>query len=197
MDRKTWAVVLIMAVTAPQATGQIKTEGKASYYADMLHGHTMSNGQPYNKYDMTCAHLHYPLGTRLKVKNLRNGKEVIVKVTDRGPHAKRYILDLSRAAAEELDFILAGFAPVEITVVSDVRIPYRNTDEHPWTEWSDEHVPISLIYEPYGTGTPHLLRQMPKRNRQPVFRQGKLPPGDTVPDVQAEEEKTKTRQTKR
>lgn len=85
----------------------------------------MSNGEPYHRDSMTCAHLKYPLGTKLKVKNPRNGKEVIVEVTDRGPHTKRFSIDLSYAAARELDIISSGFCLVEITPWYGDKIPYR------------------------------------------------------------------------
>lgn len=100
-------------------------KGNASYYSDKLHGRKMSNGDPYHRDSMTCAHLKYPLGTMLKVRNPINNKEVIVKVTDRGPHTKRFILDLSRAAAKELDIIRSGFSQVEITPYHKNEIPYR------------------------------------------------------------------------
>ena len=89
--------------------------GKASYYSDRLHGNRMSNGQRYHRDSLTCAHRKFPFGTKLRVKNLSNGKEVIVTVTDRGPYSKRYILDLSRAAASQLGILGAGFCSCEIT----------------------------------------------------------------------------------
>lgn len=69
-----------------------------------------------------CAHRTYPFGTKLNVRNLRNNKTVVVTVVDRGPHIRGRILDLSYAAAKELDMISQGIAMVEITVHSD--IPY-------------------------------------------------------------------------
>ena len=86
----------------------------------------MSNGDPYHRDSMTCAHLKYPLGTYLCVRNPKNGKEVVVKVTDRGPHTKRFAIDLSLAAARELDIIHKGFAMVEITPCPEDKVPYRS-----------------------------------------------------------------------
>lgn len=74
---------------------------------------------------MTCAHLKYPLGTMLKVKNVQNGKEVVVEVTDRGPHIKKYMIDLSYAAARELGFTQSGFCLVEVTPCYIDQVPYR------------------------------------------------------------------------
>jgi len=87
----------------------------------------MSNGRPYHNEKMTCAHRRYPFGTKLKVRNPRNGREVIVEVTDRGPFAKGRIIDLSYAAARELGMLAAGVVTVEVSVVgNDVKIPYRD-----------------------------------------------------------------------
>ena len=75
----------------------------------------MSNGERYHRDSMTCAHKKYPFGTLLKVRNPLNGKEVVVRVTDRGPFSKRYVIDPPKAAARELGFIRKGFCQVEIT----------------------------------------------------------------------------------
>lgn len=116
-----------LLAAAPSATSQQLKEqrGNASYYADRFHGRLMSNGQPYHRDSMTCAHLRYPLGTWLRVRNLTNGKEVIVQVTDRGPYSRKFVIDLSRAAARELDIIQYGFRQVEITPFVEGKIPYR------------------------------------------------------------------------
>lgn len=91
-----------------------QTRGTASYYSHKLHGSKTSNGARYHKDSMTCAHRTFPFGTWLKVKNLKNNKEVIVKVTDRGPFARKRIIDVSYAAAKKLDFIGHGITKVEI-----------------------------------------------------------------------------------
>lgn len=89
--------------------------GKASYYSHKLKGHHTSDGGKYHPDSLTCAHRSYPLGTILKVRNPKNDHEVIVKVTDRGPHQRRLIIDLSYSAASVLDIVRAGIAQVEIT----------------------------------------------------------------------------------
>ena len=98
--------------------------GNASYYADRFHGRLMSNGKPYHRDSMTCAHLRYPIGTWLHVRNIENGKEVVVRVTDRGPYSRKFVIDLSRAAARELGIIQYGYRPVEITPFIPARVPY-------------------------------------------------------------------------
>lgn len=105
---------------------QLKPQlGNASYYADRFHGRTMSNGEKYHRDSMTCAHLSYPMGTWLRVRNLTNGKEVVVRVTDRGPYSRKFSIDLSRAAARELDIIHYGWRPVEIIPFVPGQVPYR------------------------------------------------------------------------
>lgn len=120
---------------------QAVTKGNASYYSNKLHGRRMSNGQRYHKDSMTCAHLKYPLGTILKVRNPLNNKEVIVKVTDRGPHTKRFVIDLSRAAAQKLDIIQAGFSMVEITPYHPGIVPFRLKEQNELPELQLEYHP--------------------------------------------------------
>lgn len=91
-------------------------KGNATYYHSKMQGRKTSDGGKYNKDSLTCAHRTYPLGTLLKVRNPKNNKEVIVKVTDRGPHRKSLIIDLSYAAAKEIDIVRFGIAPVELSV---------------------------------------------------------------------------------
>ena len=124
---KRMLLLLFVAVMIPLATSAQKLSpqrGNASYYADYLHGRTMSNGERYHRDSMTCAHLHYPLGTMLKVRNITNGREVVVKVTDRGPYSRKFVIDLSRAAARQLDIIDYGWRPVEITPFVPGKVPY-------------------------------------------------------------------------
>lgn len=92
--------------------------GTASYYADQFHGKKTSSGEAFNMHDRTCAHRWLPFNTLLKVTNLANGKEVVVRVTDRGPWKHTRLIDLSKQAAKDLDMIRAGTARVSIEVVS-------------------------------------------------------------------------------
>ena len=82
---------LVCGVTTVPAQKQLT--GKATYYSDKLHGRKMSNGERYHRDSMTCAHKKYPFGTLLKVRNPLNGKEVVVRVTDRGVriHPERFL----------------------------------------------------------------------------------------------------------
>ncbi len=89
-------------------------KGKASYYSNKFHGRKTSSGEIYHKDSLTCAHKTYPFGTILEVKNPKNGKSVLVKVTDRGPFSRNKIIDLSYAAARQLEIIRQGVAVVEL-----------------------------------------------------------------------------------
>lgn len=135
---------ILATAFASHSPAQKQTTGKASYYSDKLHGRTMSNGERYHRDSMTCAHMHYPFGTLLRVRNPINGKEVVVEVTDRGPFSKRYIIDLSKAAARELGFIRQGFCQVEITRLRPNRFPFRPEGEDEIPELQLEYHDIEL-----------------------------------------------------
>jgi rare lipoprotein A len=92
-------------------------EGEASYYARSLRGSQMANGAPYKPADMTAAHRKLPLGTKVEVTNTKNDSVAVVEITDRGPYVGDRIIDLSRAAAQELNFIQDGKTNVSLEVV--------------------------------------------------------------------------------
>lgn len=116
------ALLLISILTFALATPAFaQSQGKASFYSNKLHGRHTSDGSIYHKDSLTCAHRTLPFGTMLKVTNQKNGKEVVVKVTDRGPFTRGRIVDLSYAAANELGMIAAGVATVSIENLGNVR----------------------------------------------------------------------------
>jgi rare lipoprotein A len=92
--------------------------GIASWYGDAFDGHTMANGETFDKNAMTACHPTLPFGSVVKVKNLRNGRSVIVRITDRGALAAGRILDLSYGAAQKLAMTTRGLAPVSLEVLS-------------------------------------------------------------------------------
>lgn len=94
-------------------------KGKASFYANRLHNKGTASGLLYNKDSLFCAHKKHPFGTKLLVKNVKNGKEIVVKVVDRGPFVRGRVIDVSRAAADSLGFVRAGTAKVEVWMVGD------------------------------------------------------------------------------
>ena len=91
--------------------------GLAAWYGERLHGNKTSSGERFDCYKLTAAHRALPFGTVLKVTNLRNNRQVMVRVTDRGPLSTRFIIDLSKGAARELNMIRAGIAPVSLEII--------------------------------------------------------------------------------
>lgn len=94
--------------------------GVASYYAEAFHGRKTSSGETFNMHDRTCAHRWLPFNTRVRVTNLTNGRQVVVRVTDRGPWKSTRLIDLSKRAAIDLDIVRSGTARVSIQVVESV-----------------------------------------------------------------------------
>lgn len=94
--------------------------GFATYYARVLDGRETASGRTFDNDHLVAAHPRYPFGTKVRVTNLRNGRSVVVTVVDRGPvrraRASGVIIDLSRAAAERLDFIEEGRARVRLEI---------------------------------------------------------------------------------
>ena len=103
-------------------------KGKASYYSKKFSGRQTASGERLHHDSLTCAHRTYPFGTLLKVTNPANGKEVIVRVTDRGPYVKGRIIDLSVRAARELGIIAQGIAPVTVERYNPANIPFKPED---------------------------------------------------------------------
>ncbi len=100
-------------------TTQVKQSkrGVASWYGPGFHGRRTANGERYNQYGHTAAHRYLPFGTRVRVTNLRNGRSVVVRINDRGPHVRGRIIDLSKGAAAAIGMFSTGTAPVAIEVL--------------------------------------------------------------------------------
>jgi len=92
--------------------------GYASFYAHRFHGRPTAYGETYDEHALTAAHRFLPLGTRVRVTNLANGRSVVLRINDRGPWAKNRLIDVSYAAAQELRFVRQGLARVRIEVVA-------------------------------------------------------------------------------
>src|SRR3954469_19996218 len=101
----------------PVPVGYIE-EGKASWYGVPYHGRAAADGEIYDMEKLVAAHRMLPFNTWLEVTNLQNGKSVKVRVIDRGPFVGGRIIDLSRAAAREIDLLGPGVAPVRLQVIS-------------------------------------------------------------------------------
>ena len=91
--------------------------GMASWYGEYFQGKPTASGEPYEMYDMTAAHLTLPLGSYVRVTNLRNGKAVVVRVNDRGPIVAGRIIDLSYGAATALGYDKRGLQRVRLDLV--------------------------------------------------------------------------------
>jgi len=103
---------------APKALASYTEVGYASWYGDPYHGRRAANGEIYNKYKLTAAHLTLPMGAEVKVTNLENNLSVNVRINDRGPFAKSRIVDLSLAAAQKIQMTGPGTALVRLEVLS-------------------------------------------------------------------------------
>lgn len=95
----------------------IKGRGLASWYGEDFHGWPTANGELYDMDALTAAHRTLPLGTVVRVTNVENGRQVLLRINDRGPYVNGRILDLSRRAALELGMLEDGISPVQIEVV--------------------------------------------------------------------------------
>ena len=97
-------------------------EGNASWYGDPFNGRRASNGEIYDMYKLTAAHRTLPFETMVRVTNLNNGKSTTVRITDRGPFVDNRIIDLSLAAAREIESIGPGVVPVRLEVLGNVDV---------------------------------------------------------------------------
>lgn len=104
--------------TVMPSSANYKERGVASWYGKKFHGRLTSNREVYDMYAMTAAHKSLPLPTYVHVRNLRNNKEIVVRVNDRGPFVHNRIIDLSYAAALKLDMIRDGTGLVEVTAIN-------------------------------------------------------------------------------
>lgn len=101
--------------------------GMASWYGGHDQGHLMACGEPFDEQEMIAAHRTLPLGTSVRVTNLRNGRSVVVKIKDRGPGVSGRVIDVSKAAARKLHFVGRGLTPVKIRVLSEPQKPSSET----------------------------------------------------------------------
>lgn len=95
-------------------------EGQASYYGRELEGNRTASGERFAAEGFTAAHRTLPLGTRLRVTNLANGRSVIVRINDRGPFVRSRLIDVSLAAAREINMVRSGHAQVKLELVRSI-----------------------------------------------------------------------------
>jgi rare lipoprotein A len=116
------AVVIVFfasgRVPAPSAGDNAPVQrGLASWYGPRFHGEPTAQGELFNMNALTAAHRSLPLGTRVRVTHLENGRSVVVRINDRGPYKRGVIIDLSRRAANEIGMVQQGRARVRVEVV--------------------------------------------------------------------------------
>jgi rare lipoprotein A len=101
----------------PQMNLIAHTQGKASWYGPGFQGQLTANGERFNTWAHTAAHRSLPFGTKVRVTNLRNGEAVVVRINDRGPYVGGRVIDLSKAAAQEIGMVHSGTAPVQLEIL--------------------------------------------------------------------------------
>ena len=104
----------------PVAPGSFVEQGVASWYGVPYHGRRAANGEIYDMYKLTAAHRTLPFESVVRVTNLKNGRKTEVRITDRGPFVDNRVIDLSLAAARELDMVASGVVPVRLELVAAV-----------------------------------------------------------------------------
>ena len=110
--------LLLLLSSNLYAKNSKKTEiGIASWYGKAFHGRITANGETYNMYEYTAAHPTLPFNTIVEVTNLQNNRKIKVRINDRGPYAKRRIIDLSYLAAKKLGYLHRGITKVKIKVL--------------------------------------------------------------------------------
>jgi len=136
--------ILILPFFYSHSEAQTQTIGKketgyASYYASRFTGKRTASGETFNNDSLTCAHRTLAFGTLVKVRNLANEREIIVKVNDRGPFVRGRIVDLSRKAAQLLGFAHLGTAKVTIEPIILILPPLEITPTHTIPRvWEDD-----------------------------------------------------------
>ncbi|HUO17548.1 MAG TPA: septal ring lytic transglycosylase RlpA family protein [Verrucomicrobiae bacterium] len=119
--------------------------GTASWYGEYFEGKPTASGEPYDMYDMTAASLTIPLGTYVKVTNLRNGKAVVVRVNDRGPIIPGRIIDVSYQAARVLQFKNKGLQRVRLDLVNTTEVAKDHNTTPLYQTVAFNHPPVAQL----------------------------------------------------
>lgn len=120
---KRFILVIIMMISTlgvysfSNNTKDAKKTSYASYYHDKFNGRKTANGEIFDNSKFTAANRTLPFGTKVRVTNLNNGKEVVVRINDRGPYHASRSLDMSKAAFDEIGNIASGTIPIEYEIV--------------------------------------------------------------------------------
>jgi rare lipoprotein A len=108
--------------THPEEEKLVIQKGVASFYGIKFHNRKTASGEIYNFRELTAAHKHLPFGTLIKVTNLKNNKVVVVKVNDRLPQSSKRVIDVSKAAAIEMDMVRDGVVQVQLEVLNELDV---------------------------------------------------------------------------
>ena len=130
--------LIVISCTAKRDTGSYRYDdpksvdgytqtGIASWYGDKEHRNKTASGERFNRYAYTAAHKSLPFGTVVRITSLENGRDVVVKINDRGPFIRGRIIDLSYASARSIDLIRTGTAKVKVEVISS---PSARNDDY-------------------------------------------------------------------
>lgn len=153
------AAVLCVLITGFTgcASGKVKIngvkypqEGIASWYGKEYHGRTTASGERYDMMAMTAAHRTLPFGTRVRVTNLENGRQVTVRINDRGPFIRGRIIDLSYAAARRINMIRQGLVRVRVDIISSPLANLRRSyplEEPQWLTGDSNNSRFDFIWE--------------------------------------------------
>jgi rare lipoprotein A len=106
------------ALASALGVGRGELRGDATWYGERHHGRRTASGEPFDMHDFTAAHRTLPFGTHVRVTRLDTRQSVVVRINDRGPFRRGRIIDLSRAAAEQIDLIRPGHRPVFLEIVA-------------------------------------------------------------------------------
>ena len=135
----------------PLTTGKgFSDRGHASWYGQKFHGHLTANGEVYDMYEMSAAHKTLPLPSFVRVTNLKNDKQVVVRVNDRGPFHSGRVIDLSYAAALKLDVLKTGTTDVQLDVihvdkVGKITVGRFPTNNNKYTNISNQRFYIQVV----------------------------------------------------
>jgi rare lipoprotein A len=146
---------------APQTSTKRPRAAVVSFQGNESAGRPTASGEPYDPDDLTAASKTYPIGSRVEVTNPKNGKSVIVRINDRGPHVRGRSLDLSKAAAEELGITDKGVAHLKIrrvasskTAKKESEAPAAQPDPSPAAASSPAPPPAAASSAPSSAATP-------------------------------------------
>ncbi len=190
----TFCAAKIEAAATKSETRTLKSEvdeyGTASYYGDQFHGRKTASGERYDKNAMTCAHKSLPFGTKIRVVRIDNEKSVVVRVNDRGPYTKGFVVDLSKKAAEKMGMIQEGVVKVRIEIMpqdeaisSDEPIAARPVEA---SLPSKKEEPTAVVFEK----VEEKKAEKPAEKAKTVSKVEKLEPKKTAEKVEPKE-KTK------